>query len=147
MTAITLGAEPVPCCCGCGYEAVRPSRDKRFAETCYRRWLRLGRPDVLPPPDPAKRAAVLCRPPREPAGPPDEYSPAAQAARRVAVEASRADAYLRVRGGRDVLAKVRVRERVRDEGAFWALVGCKGARDKAAALLADLAGRERQVAA
>lgn len=141
--AAPLPPRPVPCRCGCGGEAIRPARDKRFAETCYRRWLRLGRPDVVPPADPSNHGGRRKRDDDAPAEP-DEARVAAwltaEASRRVAAEASRAGAYLRVRGGRDALAPVRVRERVRDLEAFWALVGCKGMQAKAAVLLADLAG-------
>jgi hypothetical protein len=71
-----------PCKCGCG----KPSRAHGYAEACYRRWLRAGRPDAGAP-APLTYAEVAER--RWPSLP-DPGDLAGAAASRAAVVAGRA---------------------------------------------------------
>jgi hypothetical protein len=68
----------------------------------------------------------------------DERYRAGENGRRVAREQARAEAWLKVRGGRDPLACKLILERVRDLEAFRVLTGCQGKTEAAVRLLASL---------
>ena len=148
-----VAAGPADCACGeCGETAVRPAREPRLSERCYRRRLRLGLPEgaIPPPPVPPGAPRPRVRHPRPPKQQPDPTPEAfgitdfraAEVLRRIPGETGRAQAYAICISKRDYLGADAVCCKVKDLDAFGALLDAGLDVTKARAALAEQLTRE-----